>query len=153
MRRRSLISLALLTVAPLTQALPAQAATPAAQLTSYERKVLDLTNGERHRRGLHSVYPAPCASYYAQRWSRHLRNAGALSHQSLTPILRDCRGSVAGENVAYGNVSPAGLVAMWMRSSGHRANILNPHFNRLGVGVVGTSSGRVYATQDFYRAT
>ncbi len=152
MRRRSLITLALLTVAPLMQVLPAQAATPSAQMTSYERKVLDLTNGERHKRGLHSLYPAPCATYYAQRWSRHLRNAGSLSHQSLNPIMRDCRGNAAGENVAYGNVSPAGLVAMWMRSSGHRANILNPKFNRLGVGAVSTASGRVYATQDFYRA-
>jgi len=84
--------------------------------------------------------------------SRHLRNAGTLTHQSLSPLMRDCQGNAAGENVAYGNVSPAGLVAMWMRSSGHRANILNPKFNRLGVGAVSTSSGRVYATQDFYRA-
>lgn len=43
---------------------------------------------------------------------------------------------VSGENLAIGNaaVSPATVVALWMGSEGHRANILNPEFTKLAVG-------------------
>jgi MYXO-CTERM domain-containing protein len=50
-----------------------------------------------------------------------------------------------GENIASGY--PDALAAVlygWMCSPGHRANIMNPDYNELGVGVVGT-----YYTQDF----
>jgi uncharacterized protein YkwD len=71
-----------------------------------------------------------------------------LVHQSLSPMLR-CPARTAGENIAYGNVSADQMMTMWMNSPGHRANILNPSFTRIGVGAVRTSSGRWWATQDF----
>ena len=45
-------------------------------------------------------------------------------------------GGVSGENLAIGNaaVSPASVVALWMASEKHRANILNPDFTKLAVG-------------------
>ena len=45
-------------------------------------------------------------------------------------------GGVSGENLAIGNaaVSPATVVALWMGSETHRANILNPDFTKLAVG-------------------
>ena len=45
-------------------------------------------------------------------------------------------GGVSGENLAIGNaaVSPATVVALWMGSEGHRANILNPEYTKLAVG-------------------
>ena len=45
-------------------------------------------------------------------------------------------GGVSGENLAIGNaaVSPASVVALWMGSEGHRANILNPDYTKLAVG-------------------
>ena len=53
-----------------------------------------------------------------------------------------------GENIAEGQNSPAEVMADWMKSQGHRDNILNPGFTHLGVGVrYGT--GAVYWTQDF----
>jgi uncharacterized protein YkwD len=54
-----------------------------------------------------------------------------------------------GENVAYGNVTPEQLVAMWMASPGHRANLLKPGFTHIGVGAVATAAGRVYGVQVF----
>lgn len=41
----------------------------------------------------------------------------------------------AGENIAYGQASAAAVMAAWMNSSGHRANILNASYTHLGVGV------------------
>ena len=45
-------------------------------------------------------------------------------------------GGVSGENLAMGNaaVSPASVVALWMGSETHRANILNPEYTKLSVG-------------------
>lgn len=40
-----------------------------------------------------------------------------------------------GENIALGQTSAAQVMQDWMNSAGHRANILNPEFTHLGVGV------------------
>ena len=40
----------------------------------------------------------------------------------------------AGENIAYGQSDPEDVMNSWMNSSGHRANILNSNFERIGVG-------------------
>jgi len=44
--------------------------------------------------------------------------------------------TVAGENLAMGFDSSEGVVNAWMNSPAHRANILNPEFEEIGVGVV-----------------
>jgi uncharacterized protein YkwD len=41
------------------------------------------------------------------------------------------------------------MVAMWMRSPGHRANILSSRFTHIGVGAARTGSGQTYGTQNF----
>ena len=44
-----------------------------------------------------------------------------------------------GENIAWGSgtlSSPGKMVAAWMASPGHRANLLNPAFREVGIGVV-----------------
>ena len=40
------------------------------------------------------------------------------------------------------------LVQGWMKSPGHRANLMNPRYAKIGIGIV-TKSGYVYATQIF----
>lgn len=54
-----------------------------------------------------------------------------------------------GENIAYGYTSAATVMQAWMNSSGHRANILNPNFTRIGVGVRANASGTLFYTQNF----
>src|ERR1035437_8447738 len=44
--------------------------------------------------------------------------------------------SVAGENLAKGFNTSEGIVNAWMNSPAHRANILNPNYKEIGVGVV-----------------
>ncbi|HUH80983.1 MAG TPA: CAP domain-containing protein [Solirubrobacteraceae bacterium] len=64
-----------------------------------------------------------------------------------------------GENIAYGTLqdaTPASIVAAWMRSPGHRANILNSSFREIGIGIAphlpaslgGGEVGAMY-TEDF----
>ena len=40
----------------------------------------------------------------------------------------------AGENIAAGSATAAGVVDQWMNSDGHCANIMKPAFNEIGVG-------------------
>ena len=53
------------------------------------------------------------------------------------------------ENIAQGQGTPAGVVAAWLASPGHRANIENPSYTRLGVGVQNTAGGPWWTTLHF----
>ncbi|MGN1457877.1 MAG: CAP domain-containing protein [Acutalibacteraceae bacterium] len=69
------------------------------------------------------------AKEIAQKFS-HTRPDGS----SCFSILDDIHYMSAGENIAYGQTSPAEVMNSWMKSSGHRANILSSDFNCIGVG-------------------
>jgi len=56
-----------------------------------------------------------------------------------------------GENVAMGQRSAAEVVSAWMKSPGHRANILNPRYTELGIGYALDAAGRPYYAQLFAR--
>jgi uncharacterized protein YkwD len=58
-------------------------------------------------------------------------------------------GSPRGENIAKGQKTAAAVVASWMASPAHRANILNPLFRSFGAGVAIDESGVNYFTQCF----
>lgn len=116
---------------------------------AYEVRILTLVNAQRSRHHLPALSLSACPDRYATRWSTHLAAVGTLSHQSLWTILRACPARAAGENVGWTTGSADAMVRMWMASPGHRANILNPRYHRLGLGVARASTGRWYATQDF----
>jgi len=75
-----------------------------------------------------------------------------FEHQSLAPFFRRCDGiSTAGENIAYGYETPHALVSAWMRSPGHRANILSSSYTQVGIGVVVDSKGILWVSEIFRR--
>lgn len=119
---------------------------------SFDAQVLRWTNVERSKRGLRPLRAAPCPRRYAAAHTQRLAAQDRLFHQSLRPVVRSCRGRSAAENVAYGgrSLSPRQVVSMWMKSPGHRANILRPKFKRLGVDTWRSArTGRVYVGQVF----
>ena len=78
----------------------------------------------------------------AQLHSRDMRERGRISHTGSDGsdlVTRANRQgydwSRLGENVASGYPSPASVVAGWLSSAGHCANIMNPDFTELGVGL------------------
>jgi uncharacterized protein YkwD len=156
MRRTAVLvsSLALAALAPLgTPAAHAAGTTPAAPVT-FGSEILRLTNVARAHHHLAPLKPAICADRFAATWTRALAAARNLSHQSLGPIMVSCHASMAAENVAYGNLTPAQFVTMWINSPGHRENMLNPSYTHMGVAAVRTMSDlRVYATEDFVRVS
>ena len=44
--------------------------------------------------------------------------------------------SSAGENIAAGQSSPQNVMDSWMNSPGHKENIMNNRFKKIGVGLV-----------------
>ena len=115
---------------------------------SYEASVLYWTNVHRKRHGVRPLTAGSCVERYAESWARHLGSRNVYRHQRLGPIMRNCHKNRAAENIGRGRVSAKRMVSMWMHSSGHRKNLLNPRYRHLGVGSV-YSGGRLYTVQDF----
>lgn len=57
---------------------------------------------------------------------------------------------LTGENIALGPESAEEVVAGWLGSPGHCANIMEPRFSEIGVGIaVGKKRGQIYWVQEF----
>ena len=57
---------------------------------------------------------------------------------------------LTGENIAYGPESAEEVVAGWLASPGHCANIMDPRFQSIGTGVaIGRKRGEIYWVQNF----
>lgn len=66
------------------------------------------------------------------------------SWMATNETLRHSHITNGAENIAQANVSPKNMVKTWMRSPGHRRNILNPRYTRIGVAVYKSKGGRYY---------
>lgn len=119
---------------------------------AYEARIVALVNAERVAAGLPRLAVSSCADRYAEEWSATMARTSVFEHRpSLRTVLTACRASAVAENIAYGAVSADQMMAMWMRSPGHRANVLSSRFTHLGVAAARTATGRVYGTQQFLR--
>jgi uncharacterized protein YkwD len=122
-----------------------------------ESQLFRLLNQERARRGLPQFELDAQATTAARAHSQRMAAQATLSHQlpgEKTPGTRlgesGLRATETAENVAFaGSIEQAhdGL----MRSPPHLANIENPHYNRIGIGV-SRRDGRLYVTEDFAHA-
>ena len=125
-------------------------------------RVVELTNKERAKYGLQPVKLNLVLNEVALRHSEDMAMQDYFDHIGLDgsePWDRMTRGgyqySVAAENIAAGFLTPETVVAAWMQSPGHRANILAPDVEEIGVGYyyLGSDRGRVnykhYWTQVF----
>ncbi len=132
---RPLVVLALAATALVvtSSASPAQAVTQA-YLDGYEQQVVNAINAERAKNGLAALRYTSCPDGYGERWAIKLRTSSTLYHQSMTNVMNGCHATRAAENIARARTSAVNLVQLWMSSAGHRANILDPYVNQVGVG-------------------
>jgi uncharacterized protein YkwD len=129
----------------------AQASTPsAATVTKYEYRVVDLIRAERARYRLGGLGLSVCPVRYAVGWATYLAHTGYFYHRSMMSFLVGCGDQRVAENIARGNVSADGIVAAWMASPGHRANILDGRLTQIGVGAT-YSHGAWTVDADFAR--
>jgi uncharacterized YkwD family protein len=122
----------------------------------FQNQVLQLVNKERTSRGLNALTLDASLTKTATLKSEDMANLGYFDHNSPTygspfDMMKQFGISyqTAGENIAMGQTSPEQVMTGWMNSEGHRANILNASFTKLGVGIAQDSSGRYYWTQQF----
>ncbi|MGV8849919.1 MAG: CAP domain-containing protein [Propionibacteriaceae bacterium] len=106
------------------------------------------TNAQRTAAGLKALTIKTCS--VPASFAVKLATEGALYHNNLYTVLGGCGGgSTAGENIARGYSSVSGVTAGWMGSAGHRANILNPSYTSIFVGVAQASNGTYYWVENF----
>lgn len=67
----------------------------------------------------------------------------------FTAVSQDLHLRTMGENIAMGQRSAEEVVTDWMNSEGHRRNIMNPTFTRIGVGCYQDAAGRMHWVQMF----
>ena len=121
---------------------------------NFVRQVVNLVNQERAKAGLSPVTADTSIQAAAQVRAKeieksfsHTRPDGSSFSTALTQQGVTYRGS--GENIAWGQKTPEQVMNGWMNSDGHRANILNKNFTKIGVGYHQNASGTNYWTQLF----
>lgn len=129
----------------------------AAASPEFLNRVIELTNEQRNIAGCSNLTWDPQLATAAQRHADDMAANDYFSHNSrngatFTTRLRNAgyRYRLAAENLAAGQTTPEEVVASWMNSPSHRANILNCRLQNIGIGygVNGNSSYGTYWVQD-----
>jgi uncharacterized protein YkwD len=134
-------------------ATPAQAAAPT--VAQLQVEIFNATNVQRIKLGCGTLHNDAKLGYAARGHSAYQARTNKMSHTGSSNSTFAVRASRAGyvgalaENVAYGYRSGAQVVAAWMASPGHRANIANCRAKAVGVGAIYAANGTPYYTQDF----
>lgn len=127
--------------------------TPAAQAAPadrYARQAVKATNHARVDHDLDRLRVNACLKRKARSHARDMARQERMFHQELGPVQQDCGMGWVGENVAYGYDSGRSVVRQgWMKSAGHRANILSGNYRLVAVGAAKGDDGRWYAAQVF----
>jgi len=115
-----------------------------------------MVNQERVKAGLHPLLPDDKLSGIARLKSIDMLVYHYCGHESPvygSPFDMLIRFGIdyrhAGENVAMGFGTPEAVMKGWMESPGHRDNILNGDYEKIGVGVVVGADKTYYWTQLF----
>ncbi|MDY4949058.1 MAG: CAP domain-containing protein [Clostridium cadaveris] len=132
-------------------------------LSQVENEILTLCNNERAKAGLKPLSMDETMRKAARYKAEEMLQYGYFDHNSPytgSPfqLLQKFNISynTAGENIqsstglGKASVTAQDIVNRWMNSAGHRANILNANFGRMGIGVAFSSEGNLaYESQLF----
>lgn len=141
------------TTAPPAASKPSSTPKATATASGVVARIVELVNAERSKVGCSALALNTTLSKVAQAHSEDMALHQNMSHSGSDGSSPGDRitgagytWSAYGENVAYGYASPEQVMAGWMASPGHKANILNCTFKEIGVGLAQPGS---YWTQDF----
>lgn len=128
---------------------------PVRNLTADESYILEQVNAERAKAGLAPLQVDYRLVQTARTKSQDMITQGYFDHQSPTlgssfdqMNQAEITYQYTGENIAT-NSTVAGAMESWMNSPGHRANILNPNFTHIGIGVIDGGPYGKTLTQQF----
>ena len=143
-------------VAPAPSSRAPEVAIAAADTAS--ETVVIRTNVERRKLGLAQLARSNRLMRAAQLQADQMAASLTMSHELPRARYRtmddrldavEYRYRAAGENVAEGYPGAASVVAGWMTSPGHRANIVSTHYTEIGAGVATGRNGRRFWAQVF----
>jgi uncharacterized protein YkwD len=131
-------------------------APPKLELSEQEKTLLELTNKARVAEKLPPLKPNAALFQAARSHSANMAKQDKLEHELDGKRVSD-RASAAGydwdeiaENIAYTDEGSAEeIVNGWLKSEGHRKNLLNPDVTDIGLGVAKNAKGEWYYTQVF----
>lgn len=124
--------------------------------------MLGWVNDERQRHELATLAPAEDVALVAERWSATMADRRLMEHNPQFGEQVCCWSTVT-ENVAYGEAygvwMPGDPIERVLRelhegllaSPGHRANLLDPEVDQIGIGVHLDGDGTMWITQNFRR--
>lgn len=145
-----------------TQAQTASNSTPSSTLQNFVNQVVQLTNNFRAQNGLSALTLNSKLTSIAQAHSQEMALQDYFAHEGQNNsepwdrmTAAGYKWSIAEENIAAGQQTPAEVVQAWINSPEHRANMLNANIKDIGVGYyfLANDTGNVnyhsYWTQDF----
>jgi len=136
---------------------PVPAVLTAADSTIYRFKaeVFRLVNMERRKNGIAELKGLDAIAVIADIRAKeacsqfsHTRPDGTRCFTIFTEYAFKYR--AAGENLAFGYKTPMAVVTAWMKSEGHRRNILDPDFEYAKIGYYVNENRTVYCSTLFY---
>jgi uncharacterized protein YkwD len=132
---------------------PAPVGSQSCGMDAASNGILYYLNQSRAQAGLPQLVPNAQLTCLAQSWSQYLASTGQFFERNLSATLASPGFGgyhTLGENILRGpdTMSSADMHIAWMNSPPHRANILSPAYNSVGIGL-SYANGSVYATEDF----
>lgn len=95
--------------------------------------------------GIHPFYTTPTLTSYAQTRVEQICQTVEFSHRLWKPISLY---TYSGENLALGfNNNPKGVMNAWLNSPTHKANLITPKFQYIGIAVKECYGYFVYAEE------
>lgn len=116
-----------------------QTQAPKLDLLTIESNIIIQTNAQRARYGLPALTIDPSLMNSARNHAQYMTLSRQLVHTNQ-PVA---------ENIATGQASSDEAVNCWMNSPGHRANILNGSYRRIGAAAYRTPEGQIFWCQQF----
>lgn len=113
-----------------------------------EQAILDRTNAVRAAEGKPALVRNAQIDAVAAAWAEHMATTGQFQHNPDFFRQIPAGWRTAGENIAMNSYDPVALVTQWENSPPHRANLVNPAFNQIGIAVV-EHGGLYYGVQVF----
>jgi uncharacterized protein YkwD len=129
MLAQTIITTVLLGVSPSTTS-----STASLELHQVEQNIVHYTNLQRQRHGLPPLAIDQRLVATARRHCSWMARSGSLVHTS----------AAVAENIAMGQNNSLQAVRDWMNSPGHRANILNGSYRRVGAAAYTSAGGQVF---------
>ncbi|WP_147796347.1 CAP domain-containing protein [Cellulomonas sp. Y8] len=120
----------------------------AADVEAAEQAILDRTNALRATEGKPALVRNAQIDAVAAAWAEHMATTGQFQHNPDFFRQIPAGWRTAGENIAMNSYNPVALYTQWQNSPPHRANMVNPAFDQIGIGVV-EHDGLYYGVQVF----